>query len=70
LREEDQAPLETLRQFVLYHQLVQRINTVHRLPFFPYSSDDGFSVIDYRQVNPDAGDWQDVARLRIGRSDV
>ena len=33
---------------------------VHFLPFFPYSSDDGFSVIDYEQVNPEIGDWADV----------
>lgn len=33
---------------------------VHFLPFFPYSSDDGFSVIDYEQVNSEIGDWADV----------
>lgn len=33
---------------------------VHFLPFFPYSSDDGFSVIDYEQVDPELGDWADV----------
>ena len=33
------------------------------LPFFPYSSDDGFSVIDYTRVNPDFGDWSDIERL-------
>jgi sucrose phosphorylase len=33
------------------------------LPFFPYSSDDGFSVIDYRQVNPDWGEWRDIGAL-------
>lgn len=33
---------------------------VHFLPFFPYSSDDGFSVINYEQVNPELGDWADI----------
>lgn len=33
---------------------------VHILPFFPYSSDDGFSVLEYRKVNPVLGDWADV----------
>ncbi|MGB7876182.1 MAG: sugar phosphorylase, partial [Anaerolineales bacterium] len=33
------------------------------LPFYPYSSDDGFSIIDYRQVAPELGTWQDIARL-------
>jgi sucrose phosphorylase len=35
----------------------------HILPFFPYSSDDGFSIIDYQQVNPALGDWADIQRL-------
>jgi sucrose phosphorylase len=36
---------------------------VHILPFFPYSSDDGFSVIDYRRVNPEFGEWRHVQAL-------
>jgi sucrose phosphorylase len=36
---------------------------LHILPFHPYSSDDGFSVIDYRQVDPRFGDWEDIAEL-------
>ncbi|WP_313773415.1 sugar phosphorylase [Enterobacter huaxiensis] len=36
---------------------------VHLLPFYPWSSDDGFSVIDYHQVAPGTGTWQDVAEL-------
>lgn len=39
------------------------ISDVHVLPFFPYSSDDGFAVIDYESVNPALGDWSDVHRL-------
>ena len=37
------------------------VGTVHVLPFYPYSSDDGFSVIDYRAVDPEVGDWSDIA---------
>lgn len=33
---------------------------VHLLPFYPWSSDDGFSVIDYHQVASEAGEWQDI----------
>ncbi|MDR3144755.1 MAG: sugar phosphorylase [Treponema sp.] len=36
---------------------------LHILPFHPYSSDDGFSVIDYREVDPRFGGWDDVAEL-------
>jgi sucrose phosphorylase len=42
------------------------VSGVHILPFFPWSSDDGFSVIDYLAVNPMYGDWEDIDRL--GRS--
>lgn len=55
-------PLQTLGAFLQAH-LPAFISTVHILPFYPYSSDDGFSVIDYRQVNPELGDWEDIASL-------
>lgn len=38
-------------------------NTLHILPFFPYSSDRGFSVTDFRAVDPNIGSWQDIAEL-------
>lgn len=55
-------PLETLHQ-VLTQTLQRPVSGVHILPFYPYSSDDGFSVIDYTKVNPDLGTWVDVERL-------
>lgn len=36
---------------------------VHLLPFHPYSSDDGFSVIDYGSVDRRIGTWDDIANL-------
>ena len=39
------------------------INTVHLLPFCPYTSDDGFSVVDYRAVDPLLGSWDDIRHL-------
>ena len=36
---------------------------LHLLPFHPYSSDDGFSVIDYREVDPRFGSWEDIREL-------
>jgi glycosidase len=62
VREPDVPPLRTLADFCAQH-LTDLISTIHLLPFYPYSSDDGFSVIDYRAVNPMLGDWDDVARL-------
>lgn len=44
--------------------LKESFSHVHLLPFYPWSSDDGFSVIDYHQVAEASGDWQDVAQLK------
>jgi glycosidase len=60
--EPGRPPLHTLAEFFETH-LGDAVAGVHLLPHFPYSSDDGFSVIDYRRVDPRLGDWNDVARL-------
>lgn len=57
-----QPPLHTLKVFLDNH-LKNTINSVHILPFFPYSSDDGFSVIDYSSVNEALGTWQDITEI-------
>jgi glycosidase len=56
---EGRHPLAVLNTF-LEKYVGNRVSAVHILPFFPFSSDDGFSVIDYRKVRDDLGDWQDV----------
>ncbi|MFT5297517.1 MAG: sucrose phosphorylase [Colwellia sp.] len=60
--EADQAPLKTLKSF-LDSTIGNTINGVHILPFFPYSSDDGFSVIDYSSVNESLGTWEDIEQI-------
>ncbi len=57
-----EPPLRTLAGFC-QARLAGLLSGVHILPFYPYSSDDGFSVIDYTAVDPALGDWADVARL-------
>lgn len=57
-----QHPLKALHHFLMTH-FTLLINTVHILPFFPYSSDDGFAVMHYRQVDPQLGDWNDILRI-------
>ena len=59
LLSEKEEPIPTLKRFI-DEKLNNLITGVHILPFFPYSSDDGFSVIDYRKVREDLGDWDDV----------
>jgi len=60
--EANQAPLQSLDD-LLNRYLLGVINSVHILPFFPYSSDDGFSVIDFKQVDQKLGNWHDVQNL-------
>lgn len=59
----NQTPLQALSSFVevFFKGL---ISTVHILPFYPYSSDRGFSVTDYREVDPKIGAWEDIANLK------
>ncbi|WP_293795404.1 alpha-amylase family glycosyl hydrolase [uncultured Pantoea sp.] len=61
-REPEQPTLASFSRFYQQH-LQSTFSLVHLLPFFPYSSDDGFSVIDYHQVNPICGDWQHISAL-------
>jgi sucrose phosphorylase len=58
----DEKPLHTLHDF-LNHYCKSAFSSVHILPFFPYSSDDGFSVIDYSSINESLGDWQDIQAI-------
>ena len=64
LQGKDAHPLETLANFLnTLPKLREIINTLHILPFFPYSSDRGFSVQDFRAVDPKLGSWQDIEAL-------
>lgn len=55
-------PLDLLHDFLL-RRMKGVVNGVHILPFFPYTSDDGFAVSDFRAVNPQLGDWPDINRI-------
>jgi sucrose phosphorylase len=55
-------PLRALKDFA-DRRLTGVFSLIHVLPFFPYSSDDGFAVSDFRSVNPELGTWDDIAAL-------
>ena len=61
-RRAGEAPLATLRDFYAAH-LSDALNGVHVLPFFPWSSDDGYSIVDYDAVDPSYGTWSDIEGL-------
>ena len=58
----DEKPLVTLEHFLCEH-FSDVINSVHILPFYPWTSDDGFAVINYKQVNDKLGSWEDIERI-------
>jgi glycosidase len=56
------VPLNSLKDF-LDDNLRDVISGVHILSFYPYSSDDGFSVNDYQKVNPEFGSWEEISAI-------
>lgn len=61
-----EPPLQTLALFC-DRWLPPGVSGVHVLPFHPYTSDDGFSVVDYGEVDPALGTWENIERLGEGR---
>lgn len=58
-----ETPLQTLNKFCKHH-LTDIISGIHILPFYPWTSDDGFSVVDYREIDPNLGNWDDVTSMK------
>ncbi|MFN8435066.1 MAG: sugar phosphorylase [Anaerolineales bacterium] len=59
----NEKPLQTLKTFCDLH-LSDVISGIHILPFYPWTSDDGFSVVDYRQIDSALGTWDDVSSMQ------
>jgi len=59
----DEKPLQTLTAFCEQY-LIGAINGIHILPFYPSSSDDGFSITDYRKVDSILGNWEDISFMQ------
>ncbi len=57
-----EKPLKTLLNF-LSEETQGLVSGLHILPYFPYTSDDGFSISDYRQVREDLGTWDDIENI-------
>lgn len=62
IRDPDEKPLRVLHGFLDAH-LNDAISSVHILPFFPWSSDDGFAVMNFAAVNESLGEWDDIAAI-------
>ncbi|QUH28797.1 alpha-amylase family glycosyl hydrolase [Vallitalea guaymasensis] len=64
IKKEGEAPLTTLLQFVS-DEATDTVSAIHLLPMFPFTSDDGFSVVDYYEINKELGDWSDINKLAV-----
>lgn len=62
IRSDHEPPLVTLKKFVDRY-VGQAVSAIHVLPFFPYTSDDGFAVADFEAVNPHLGTWDEIRNL-------
>jgi sucrose phosphorylase len=59
----DNPPLQILGSFCKKY-LANVVSGIHILPFYPWTSDDGFSVVDYRKVDSSLGDWDDISSMQ------
>jgi glycosidase len=62
VQETGKPHLQILDEFCKKY-LLGVVSGLHILPFYPWSSDDGFSVKDYRAVDSALGNWDDVEKL-------
>ncbi len=62
IRSPERRPLRALADFLRVF-MGEAINVIHILPFFPSSSDRGFSITDYEEVDPQLGGWEDIELL-------
>jgi sucrose phosphorylase len=62
LQQAERHPLAVLAEFCQRY-LQNTVTGIHILPFYPWTSDDGFSVMDYREVDSSYGDWGDIRKI-------
>ncbi|MBK8619852.1 MAG: sugar phosphorylase [Anaerolineales bacterium] len=63
VQSQNENPLQTLARFCKQY-LTHSIGGIHILPFYPWTSDDGFSVVDYRKVDSTLGNWDDLSAMQ------
>ncbi len=60
---ESGTPLQILYQFTEQY-IKGYINGIHILPFYPWDTDRGFSVLNYYEIDPSNGSWDDFSALQ------
>ncbi len=64
IKDENNKPLQTLIEISSEYFFTVFFNTIHILPFFPSSSDRGFAIQDFREVDPNLGTWDDISEIK------
>jgi sucrose phosphorylase len=59
INRDHEPSLQTLNEFMDKH-IDGVVNSIHILPFYPSSSDSGFSVVNYSAVDPRMGSWREI----------
>ena len=62
IEDKNSLPINSINKF-LQTYCADTFEIVHILPFFPSSSDKGFSVKDYYSVHHQFGQWNDILRI-------
>jgi sucrose phosphorylase len=62
IKSPNDTPLASLQKFSDRY-FTEIFSIIHILPFFPSSSDDGFAIYDFENVNPEFGSWDDIQKL-------
>lgn len=63
IQSSNEKPLQVLSEFCKQY-LTGVVSGIHILPFYPWTSDDGFSVVDYRKVDSRLGNWEDISSMQ------
>ena len=58
----NKVPLKNLKELIT-KKFPKTFTIIHILPFFPFSSDEGFSVKNFYEVNKDLGEWDDIKEI-------
>ena len=61
IKKNNQKNLITLNSFL--KKYCKEFSYIHILPFFPFSSDDGFAVEDYKKIKIEHGSWKDLKKI-------
>jgi len=57
------TPLSCLKHFTAKYDICRAMQAVHLLPMYPWDTDRGFSIMDYRSVDPRYGTWDDIGNM-------